>query len=432
MINSLLSSTKFLSFEKMTSEDLVSIVYCLGCGFDKAKPRVALIKDKRPSDAVWELEEGLSAHYDVVMLDRVQQDPRAADITAMVSECDIENVNLVIGIGGGSVMDSAKALAMLAENGGNLEDYLGPNPRRTIQRKGLPLLLVPTTAGTGSEATKVGVYTAPSGRKFTLGSPFLQADAAVLSGALAATMPPSLTASTGFDALSHALESIWNKNATPLTLDAAIRAATMVLRALPHAYQASLTKAQGFQVCDADNSTISNYFLEDNKSHNENQSVNAVFLKMLEAATSAGIAFSITGTALVHALSFVLSEDWHIPHGAACAFTLDDAYRLQARDRRVKASLEILANHVLSPRNQETDKDRQYLQSDDPVEQLIAHIVGLKTAMKLPSTFGDLGIEIDREQIKKRFERAFDDPKMANSMPQVTQDEIYALLEAKL
>ena len=52
--------------------------------------------------------------------------------------------------------------------------------------------------------------------------------------------------------------------------------------------------------------------------------------------------------------------------------------------------------------------------------------------MKLPSTFGDLGIEIDREQIKKRFERAFDDPKMANSMPQVTQDEIYALLEAKL
>ena len=436
MINSLLSSTKFLSFEKMTGEDLASIVYCLGQGFNGRRPRIAFVKDGRPSDTVRELEEELSSHYEVVALDRVQPDPRAADITTMALECDIEHIDLVIGLGGGSVMDSAKAIAMLARNGGNLEEYLGPNPHRAIERKGLPLLLVPTTAGTGSEATKVGVYTSSSGRKFTLSSPFLQADAAALSGALAATMPPSLTASTGFDALSHALESIWNKNATPLTLDAAIRSAGMVLRALPKAYQASLQQEQRIRMSGSSHTDIRRYFLghDDDHEYGKNQSVNAVFLKMLEAAASAGIAFSITGTALVHALSFVLSEDWHVPHGAACAFTLEDAYRLQAEDPRVRASLEVLAREVFALGADKADKkeeNRSGSHSDDLVARLLEHIVGLKATMGLPFTFENLGIKIDSEEIRKRFERALDDPKMANSMPQVTKDEVYALLEAK-
>lgn len=434
MINALLSSTKFLSFEKMTGEDLASIVYCLGQGFNGKRPRIAFVKDGRPSDTVRELEEGLMSQYEVVALDRVQPDPRAADITTMALECDIEHIDLVIGLGGGSVMDSAKAIAMLARNGGNLEEYLGPNPHRAIERKGLPLLLVPTTAGTGSEATKVGVYTSASGRKFTLSSPFLQADAAALSGALAATMPPSLTASTGFDALSHALESIWNKNATPLTLDAAIRSAGMVLRALPKAYQASLQlqQAQGIRASDSSHADIRRYFLgHDDHEYGKNQSANAVFLEMLEAAASAGIAFSITGTALVHALSFVLSEDWHVPHGAACAFTLEDAYRLQAKDPRVRASLEVLARQVFAPAAGEVKENKGAGKTDGLVVRLLEHIVGLKATMGLPFTFENLGIKIDSDEIRKRFERAFDDPKMANSMPSVTKDEVYALLEAK-
>ncbi|MCE1195975.1 iron-containing alcohol dehydrogenase [bacterium] len=279
---------------------------------------------------------------------------------------------------------------------GGREDYLGPGASRKVEKKGKPLLLVPTTAGTGSEATKVGVYTSAAGRKYTLGSPLLQADAALLCGAFAASMPPALTASTGFDALSHALESLWNKNASPVTIDAATSAAAMVLRALPAAYEASAAAAAGSPTHEHD----------------------AAALRMLEAAAAAGIAFSITGTALVHALSFVLSEDWHVPHGVACAFTLEDGYRLQARDPEIAQRLSCVA-------------EAAGIDGADPASALLDAILRLKASMRLPFRFGDLGVEIAAGDIEARFARSFDDPKMANSRPAADPSEIYAMLKAK-
>jgi alcohol dehydrogenase class IV len=402
MLNALLSSTKFMSFERLSPEDFAVAVDYLG----RNPKRVALVRDGRKSELLEGLASGLSERFELVELDRVRPDPLASDISLMASECDLDSVDLVVGLGGGSVMDSAKALAMLAENGGTLEEYLGSTLVRRIEKKGRPLILVPTTAGTGSEATKVGVYTSASGRKYTLGSPYLQADAALLSGALAASMPPSLTASTGFDALSHALESIWNKNATELTLDSAARAASMALAALPDAYAASVDAANGRPWV----------------SHN------AVALRMLEASAAAGVAFSITGTALVHALSFVLSEDWHVPHGTACAFTLDDAFRIQCRDAEIAARLSAIewerGADLASSHNAECGADTR---ADD----LLATIEKMKKAMGLPSTFSDLGISISKNEIRARFERAFDDPKMANSMPSADPDDIFGMLEAK-
>ena len=405
MLNALLSPTKFFSFEEMSPADLAAAAYYLGASGRARRSegredplRVALVRDARPSAAVDALAAGLSARFDLVTLDRVQPNPLASDISAMARDCELSSLDLVIGLGGGSVMDSAKALAMLAENGGQLEDYLGAAPSRKIERKGRPLILVPTTAGTGSEATKVGVYTSGSGRKYTLGSPLLQADAALLSGALCASMPPSLTASTGFDALSHALESIWNKNATPLTLDASVRAALMVLDALEPAFDASVAAAAGEKMA----------------SHN------AIALRMLEAAAAAGVAFSTTGTALVHALSFVLSEDWHVAHGTACAFTLEDAYRLQSRDPEIERRLAVVGLAAIPGSRQE-----------NAAGLLLERILKLKKKMGLPSSFAELGVKLDKKDIKKRFERAFEDPKMANSLPAAQPAQIYAMLEGK-
>lgn len=394
MLNTLLSSTKFVSFESMSGGDLSTAVSYLS---PKAR-RIALVRDSRPSALVDELASRLRERYELLILDRVQPNPLASDVSAMAAS--LGNIDLVIGLGGGSVMDSAKALAMLAENGGKLEDYLGPDPVRKIERKGRPLILVPTTAGTGSEATRVGVFTAPSGRKYTLGSPLFQADAALLSGQLAASMPPSLTAATGFDALSHALESIWNKNATPVTIEAATRAAVMVINTLPAAYKASLSVPDGTSM----------------------ESRNLLALHMLEAASAAGMAFSITGTALVHALSFVLSEEWHVPHGTACAFTLEDAYRLQSRDPEIAARLIRLGKDVLP---------EGAFDGVEVSDRLLNLILDMKRSMGLPFTFTDLGVTICKADIVGVFERAFDDPKMANSLPPARREDVFAFLEAK-
>lgn len=392
MFHEFLSPTKFHSCERITPEDFARCVFYLGRG----PKRVAFVRDARPSPQIDELVSALKDRFDTVLLDKVRPDPLASDVTEMGTSCDLGAIDVVVGMGGGSVMDSAKALAMLAENGGQLEEYLGSGAARKIERKGKPLLLVPTTAGTGSEATKVGVYTSAGGRKHSLGSPLLQADAALLCGSFAAGMPPALTASTGFDALSHALESLWNKNASPITVEAATSAAAMVLKALPSAYEAATAAAAGDPVPGRD----------------------AIALRMLEAAAAAGVAFSITGTALVHALSFVLSEDWHVPHGVACAFTLEDAFRLQSRNPEIAQRLRRVA-------------EAAGIGGADPASALLDTMLRLKASMRLPRTFRDLGIDRAADDIEARFARSFDDPKMANSFPAANPAEIYEMLKAK-
>lgn len=401
MLSSLLSPTRVLSFDELTPEDFVRAIDYLGRG----PRRVALVADRRSLAERDRLLAAARARFDAVVLDEVSPDPECADIDAMAGGGALQGVELVAGIGGGSVLDSAKALAALARSGGSLEEYLGPSPRRRLEAKGPPLLLLPTTAGTGSEVTRVGVYRDRSGRKHSLVSPFLQADAAILSGALAASMPPALTASTGFDALSHALESLWNRNATPVTIEAAIEAAVAVLRALPPMYEAA---ARG-------SATSRAHTLRAARS-------------MLEAAAMAGFAFSITGTAVVHALSFVLGEEWHIPHGTACAFTLEDGFRLALGDPQVRESLARIGDTLDSIRR---ETEARPPAAGDGAQRLLDRILELKAAMGLPSSFGDLGVELARDRVRPLFARAFDDPKMANTKPAATPEAVYAFLEAK-
>ncbi len=411
MLSSLLSPTRVLSFEELSPADFAKAAFYLG----GAPRKAAVVVDGRAFPERDALVAGLQALCETVVLDRVRPDPLASDVDAMREMIGGGELGLVVGIGGGSVLDSAKALAMLAANGGSLGDYLGPAPSRKIERKGPPLLLVPTTAGTGSEATKVGVFTSDSGRKYTLGSPLLQADAAILSGSLAAGMPPALAASTGFDALSHALESLWNRNATPVTVQAAVDAAVAVLRGLEPAYDAAVAAAAGKPLPGA----------------------KAAALRMLEAASMAGFAFSRTGTAMVHALSFVLSEEWHVPHGAACAFTLEDAYRYalsepenRARLARIGAALfpeAAAARSAAMGGASESAQDRD----ERLAGLLLERVLVLKRKMGLPERFADLGISVDRGAIPGLFARSFDDPKMANNFPAAERPAVYAILEAK-
>ncbi len=393
MISSLLSSVHILQFETLSGKDLFTILsFAAGKQEDL---KVAAIFDNGPIPARVSLLADLTKYCTVEYFDSVEPNPKSFDIQKMFADPRFKGADLVLGIGGGSVLDSAKALAMLATNGGTLDEYLGNNPTRKIAKKSLALVLVPTTAGTGSEVTKVGVYSDATGRKHTLGSPLMSAHSALLVGSFLDSIPPSLCAATGLDALDHALESIWNKNATPITRTAAEAAAVAVLTHLPPLYRAIVQKKEDRALLQKE---------------------------MLTASAMAGIAFNMTGTAAGHAISFILSEEWHIPHGSACAFSLLEVFDWAVQAQENRRSLARIAKHFHPEAT-----DEQNL-----VALLREQIASLMTEMKIPRTFKQLGVDLKQEDIKTLFARSFTDPKMHNQEPPMQEEDLYALLGTKL
>lgn len=393
MIASIASPVHIVSSTELAGEMLADILRYTAMKAGRLK--VSVILDNAPIKEKDVLVEHLKSVFEVQVFSEVQPNPRTADIMRMFSDSRFAGSDVVLGIGGGSVLDSAKALAMLSSNGGELDQYLGLNATRSVQSRSLPLVLIPTTAGTGSEVTKVGVYTAESGRKYTLGSPLMHAHTAVLAANLLHGVPASLCAATGLDALDHALESIWNKNSTPLTRQLARRAALKVLTTLPRLYDAIET--------DSPERTV-------------------LQRQMLEASCEAGIAFNLTGTASGHAISFVLSEEWHIPHGLSCAFTLGEVFAWAVQDRGNRAELAALSR-CLHP----DLEDEEAL-----VERLAEDINDLLSKLHIPRTFSELSLNLDSNQIRSLFRRAMEDPKLHNQTPPMQEEELYRLLEAKL
>lgn len=356
----------------------------------KSVKHITFIVDNAPIEAKNTLLKEIKDIANVTILDEVQPNPRTIDIKNMASK--IKATSIIVGIGGGSVMDSAKALAMLMTNGGDLEDYLSNNPKRKIEKESLPLVLIPTTAGTGSEMTKVGVYTSQSGRKYTLGSPLMHAKKAILNTEYILNMPPALIASTGADALDHALETIWNKNANDETRKLAIEVSISIIENLLNMYNGAVNKNQNVEYCR----------------------------NMLLASAVAGATFSTTGTAAGHALSFVLSEDFHVPHGSACAFTLLDIFKMSKDLESVKAPLVQISKAFFE------DDDENVL-----ISKLYDKLNSMFKEMKLPTTFKELGVQINKDEIDEHFNRAFDDPKMWNQIPKATKENIYPFLVEK-
>lgn len=393
MISSLLSSVHILQFENLTGQDLFQILsFAAG---KRENLQIAAVFDNAPIPTRQSLLADLAKYCTIVKFDSVEPNPKSSDIQGMYEDPRFKEADLVLGIGGGSVLDSAKALAMLGTNGGKLDEYLGNSPKRKIEKKNIPLVLIPTTAGTGSEVTKVGVYTDDTGRKHTLGSPLMSAHTALLAGSFLDSIPPSLCAATGLDALDHALESIWNKNATSITRNAAESAAIATLTHLPPLYRAIVQKQENRR---------------------------SLQKEMLVASTMAGIAFNMTGTAAGHAISFILSEEWHVPHGSACAFSLLEVFDWAIQAQENRSSLARIAKHF-HPKT--TDEGAL-------VSLLREQIASLMQEMHIPHTFKDLGVELKQEDIKALFARSFSDPKMHNQIPVMHEADLYALLSNKL
>jgi len=387
MFEQAITSTKIIKCDNLSANDLDKLIFY--CGGEQAN--TCIIVDSNSLLSRDEMLDELRKLRGITVLNRVFPDPKVDDVMAMVNELKDKSINVVVGIGGGSSMDSAKAVAIVLSNGGDLSDYLGAEASRKIEKRDVKLILIPTTAGTGSEVTKVGVYTSRTGRKYTLGNPLMQADIAVLATEYVLGLPPAITASTAFDALSHALETIWNRNATPLTDKAAVESAVYIMKWMETAYDSSLTgKTEGRA-------------------------------EMLEGACMAGTAFTMTGTAAVHALSFILSEEWHVPHGVACAFTIEDIFRLNLQNAKTRQLLAQVAEALFGQGDEEK-----------LIAALLDRIIELKQKFGLPFTFKDLGIELEENRIGELFDKALDDPKMKNNMVPVDKEIIFELIKNKI
>jgi len=197
---------------------------------------------------------------------------------ALKAKCDI-----VVGIGGGSAMDVAKAIAVMATNKGKAVDYLGLNK---VPGPGLPKIMIPTTAGTGSEVTFTSVFVRPDlKKKEGMNSPFLYPDLALLDPLLTVSLPPGPTASTGIDALCHAIESYTSINASPISELLSLEAIALISENLRTA------------VHDGTNIVARE--------------------KMLLGSLYAGLGLANAGVTAVHSLSYPLGGRYGIPHGLA-------------------------------------------------------------------------------------------------------------------
>ncbi len=226
--------------------------------------------------------------------ERVQPNPDVQELTSMYESFWREHASTeaIVALGGGSAIDTAKVL-MVGTDSGRLDELVSvlEGGRSFAPKRVKPLIAIPTTAGTGSEVTPwATVWDRASGRKHSLHLRETWPETAIVDPDLMLTLPPSVTLPSGLDALSHALESIWNVNANPISDTFAVAAARGVLATLP----ALMTEPQNLELRSA----------------------------MALAALQAGLAFSNTKTALAHSISYEMTLRHGLTHGIACSFTL--------------------------------------------------------------------------------------------------------------
>ncbi|MFG1352345.1 iron-containing alcohol dehydrogenase [Xanthobacter autotrophicus] len=230
----------------------------------------------------------------VEIFDDVVADPPEANVLSLVSAIRAHKATGVLAIGGGSPMDVAKVAALIAGSGEALSEVYGVNKARGPR---LPLVLVPTTAGTGSEVTPVAIITTGEAMKSGVVSPLLLPDIAVLDAELTVGLPPAVTAATGIDAMVHAIESYasTSPNNNPISQGLARQA----LRLL------------GANIREA-------------TFNGQNRDARAA---MLLGALFAGQAFGNSPVAAVHALAYPIGGYFHVPHGLSNALVLAPVLR---------------------------------------------------------------------------------------------------------
>jgi len=256
---------------------------------DEGVQRAGLVS--KVTDAL--LTEGVEFY----VFNGVKMEPDLENARVVAKTSRERDYDVVIGVGGGSCLDMAKVATVMATNEGDVEEYFGDE---LVKRPGLPLILIPTTSGSGSEATRGSVISVGDIKKVIF-SRWMIAEVAIVDPMMTLTMPPKLTAITGIDALSHAVESILSKRSNIVSSALARESIKLVSEGLEAAYR-------------------------------NGKDVNARY-RMAIAATLAGASFANSSVILGHGISYALGTLFHVPHGLGCGIALPYVmeYNMQVR-----------------------------------------------------------------------------------------------------
>jgi acetaldehyde dehydrogenase / alcohol dehydrogenase len=357
--------------------------------------------------AVDEVRRHLNAG-DVRVFADVLPEPDEEIIRAGVEMITHVRPDLIVAVGGGSVLDAAKAMRLLAEHPElSIRELSLPflDARKRVARypgpqHSMQLVAIPTTAGTGSEVSPAAVITS-QGRKVTLVDYSLVPDVAVIDPTLSASMPPAITADTGIDALTHALEAAVSIFASPYTDAFCVQAARLIFESLPKAY-----------------------------AHGDDIEARTA---MANAATLAGLAFSNAFVGVNHALAHALGARFGIPHGRANALFLPHVLRYNAS---------LPTKFMPAPGYSAYVAPEKYAQlgrilfgghsQEEQLERLFTKVDELIVALGLPHSLGEVGIA--REDyiaaIPELARAAYADPSLRTNPRMPLIAELVGLLEA--
>lgn len=322
-----------------------------------------------------------------VVFDGITGEPTDTMIENGVEMLKSSGCDFIIGIGGGSPLDSAKAIAAMAVNEGSIADYNG----KEITGEILPLAAIPTTAGTGSEATKFTVITdSEKGIKMLLKGDVLVPKLAIVDSSFTVGAPKSVTSATGLDALTHAVEAYTSRKAFSMTDTLAVSAVKRIMKYLPIAYR------------EPDNSLA-----------REQMSI---------AALEAGICINNSSVTIVHGMSRPIGALFHVPHGMSNAMLLKECLSFA-----VSGAYEKFANL-----GRETGVASDSDSDETAAEKFIDSLQNICDVCEIP-TLEQYGIDRDEyySKISKMATDAVASGSPANTVKEVTVDdciEIYKKL----
>ncbi len=328
---------------------------------------------------------GITGAVEVVgVFDDVPANSSVQVVTEGAEAARAAEADVIIAVGGGSPIDTAKGIRLLATCGGSVPDYEGYN---VIPGRLLPMLALPTTAGTGSEVTAIAVILDEGeDRKISLVSRYLYPDLAILDPELTLTLPPRLTAATGMDALSHAIETFVSTENNPFSDSLALTAIDLIASNLRDAVQTgSELDARG---------------------------------NMLLASAMAGIAFSNSLLGVVHAIAHAIGGKYHVHHGTLNALILPHAMQYNsviAPERYVRIALAMGVN--AGGRSDE-----------EVIADGIAAVRTLATDCGLPLRLRDL--EVPEEALPELAAISLVEPAIFNNPRIATEEELLDLLRA--